>query len=155
LTATYRNSSISFSYPENWQLSESDSESDASASQISLETPAGGLWLLYHSPASTDSEKAVREVMQAINEQFSDVEWSESNEPFYGFQSSGFDGFFYSLDLLIQSRVRVFKTLDRTFLVLVQSESREFDQMEPVFNAITLSLLRSNSALRSEAEETA
>lgn len=153
MTATYKNGSVSFLYPENWLLSESETDPDTSSNQVTLETPTGGMWLLFVSSAATDSQNAIREVQAAIDEQFEDIEWNEANEPFHGYDSSGLDGFFYSLDLLVCSRIRVFKTLDRLFLILVQSESRELDKNSDVFDAITLSLLQSTSAFRFVADQ--
>lgn len=90
----------------------------------------------------------MNEAIQAINEQFEDVEWSEVKESFYGFETAGFDAFFYSLDLLICARIRSFKTLDRTLVIVIQSESRELEKASDVYDAITLSLLQSLSKAR-------
>ena len=91
----------------------------------------------------------MREAVQAIDGQFEDVEWSDVSEHFFGFETSGFDGFFYSLDLLICTRIRSFKTLDRTIVIVIQSESRELEQVSAVYDAISLSLLQSLSKSRS------
>src|SRR5262245_45333928 len=92
LPATYQSNDLRFLYPENWQLSESDSDALESASEVSLESPSGGLWALYSYPASADVTRAVGEIISAINEQYDDVEWNEANEPFHGYDTSGYDG---------------------------------------------------------------
>lgn len=144
MASTFQHGNLSFLYPENWLLSEVDS-GDESSLQVMLESPTGGMWMLSATPAATNAAAAIDEAVDAINAQFEDVEWSEVKQPFYGFEAVGADGFFYSLDLLICAQIRSFKTLDRTIVVVIQSESRDFDKTSPVYDAITLSLLKSLS----------
>ncbi len=147
LTSTFQRGNLIFLYPENWLLSESDSSDDSSI-HVTLESPGGGLWILSATTASTDSAAAMAEALKAVNEQFDDVEWLEISEPFYGFETTGWDGLFFSLDLLVCAKIRSFKTLDRTVVILIQAESRELEQGSDVFDAITLSLLQSLSKAR-------
>ena len=72
LTSTYQRGNLSFLYPENWLLSESDSSDDASL-QVTLESPGGGLWILSATSASTDTAAAMAEALKAVHEQFEDT----------------------------------------------------------------------------------
>ena len=145
LTASYSDGRLSFLYPENWILSEADGDEspDELNRQVSLESPGGGLWWMQSSLASERSEDRVAEVKAALDEQYENIEWNDVQASFHGFACSGCDGFFYSLDLMICARIRAFTTLDRSILILVQSESRELERLGPVYDAISLSLLQS------------
>ena len=151
MTATYTNGNISFLYPENWSISESEEDAADGTSHVTLESPGGGFWYMFSSPASANSKNAVREVMAGIEDQFEGIEWNQTTEPFHGIETTGFDGFFYALDLLICARIRVFKTLDRLFVILVQSENSELDRLAMVYDAITMSLLQSTAPVRQTA----
>lgn len=148
MTATYRGGNLSFLYPENWRISESDADWTDGTNQVTLEGPTGGLWIMHALAAGADAAEVIREIMSAINACYEGVEWSEVDAPLFGFESSGHDGYFYSLDLLVCVRIRTFRSLDRTVIVVVQSESRDFDRLEDVYNAITLSLCQSMAAVR-------
>jgi hypothetical protein len=50
------------------------------------------------------------------------------------------------LDLLVEAKVRCLKTPSALLLWHYQAESREFDEMEPVFQAIATSLLSTQVA---------
>jgi hypothetical protein len=143
LTATYQNGSLSFMYPENWLLSETDGTQGDASVQITLESPAGGLWILSASNDRADAVALIDEAKKAIDDQFEDVEWSEHHQMFHGHETMGLDGYFYSLDFLVCAKIRRFQTLDRTLVVVIQSESRALDKESDVYDAITLSLLRS------------
>lgn len=152
MTATYQFGQLSLLYPENWLLSETDSIADDRSVQLTLEAPSGGLWMLSTAPASADISALIREASQAIGDQFDDVEWSEFDQDFFGHRATGVDGFFYSLDLLICAKIRCFKTLDHTIVVVIQSESRALEKDSDVFDAITLSLLQSSKTVRASTQ---
>ena len=53
----------------------------------------------------------------------------------------GYDINFYCLDLTNTALVRSFRAGERTCMILCQADDREFAEIEPVFRAITMSLL--------------
>lgn len=55
----------------------------------------------------------------------------------------GYDVSFSYVDLLSSASVRAFHHGEQTYLVLSQAEDHEFPQVEPVFRAMTLSLIAS------------
>ena len=62
-------------------------------------------------------------------------------------EAVGYDMDFCCLDFIITSRTRSFRLGNWTLLMLCQAENREFEQLEDVFHAITLSLFnRPNGA---------
>ena len=82
------------------------------------------------------------EILKGINEQYD--ESAESNpvvEAMGRFNAVGHDTFFFCLDLLITNRMRCVESGNHKLLITWQAENREFDTIEPVFRAITISLL--------------
>lgn len=143
MPATYQHDHFSFQYPENWLLSVSDSTAEGVGHHVSLESPSGGMWMLSAMPPSADAERLIAEAKQAIDDQYDEVDWSSSEPVFFGHDTQGLDGYFYSLDLLIAVRIRSFRTLDHLFVIVTEGESRDFDAHGQVYDAICLSLLRS------------
>jgi hypothetical protein len=78
-----------------------------------------------------------------MREEYEGLETLEVSERLAGVDSSGCDMCFYCLDFLVNARVLATRALGKTLLILWQAEDREFDQLEPVFRAITISLLQS------------
>ena len=77
--------------------------------------------------------------------EFTDFEAEPASETVEGFELSGFDMNFYCLDLTNTALVRGFRTSDSTCIILYQAEDRDFATVEPVFRAITISLLRAQA----------
>ncbi|HVW36950.1 MAG TPA: hypothetical protein VHB99_06580, partial [Pirellulales bacterium] len=62
-------------------------------------------------------------------------------ETIAGQELLGWDMNFYCLDLTNTAQVRGFGTDEATYLIFCQADDREFEEVEPVFAAITRSLL--------------
>jgi hypothetical protein len=58
----------------------------------------------------------------------------------------GFDMNFYCLDLTNTARVRTLETPDAIYLIVCQAEDREWDEISPVFDAMTMSFVAAASA---------
>jgi hypothetical protein len=54
----------------------------------------------------------------------------------------GYDMDFYCLDFVISANVRAARVGQRVYVISCQAETREFDELSPVFKAMTISLLR-------------
>ena len=81
------------------------------------------------------------EILNSINEQYESTESSVVVEDMGNFHAAGHDTFFFYLDLLIANRMRCVESGNHKLLITWQAENREFDKIEPVFRAITVSLL--------------
>ena len=139
MTAVYEKHDVRFMYPENWRLSE---DNDGRVPwEISLETPEGGLWSVSIFPAETDPQDLIKKSVEALKQQYEDVEVNELTTDFSGFQSTGFDAYFYCLDFLVTAQIRVIQAERYTYVFYDQAESREFDNNSQVFQAIATSLL--------------
>jgi hypothetical protein len=63
-----------------------------------------------------------------------------------GVPAAGYEVHFYVGALVAAARIRVFERDSALVLLLCQAEDREFDRLEPVFEAMTVSLLQQHHA---------
>ena len=127
-------------YPENWLLTEGG---DSPPYQVAFESPSGSMWILHAESPETNAQQLIEKTQKTFEAQYEDVEWTPATETFEGFNAIGANGLFYSLDFLVTVKIRAISTDDFTYLLVTQSESRDFDKLEPVFSAMTISLLKS------------
>lgn len=138
---TYSEGSIQFIYPENWKVSDADSNEDTWQT-VTLESPGGAEWTIYRHPSDADGKQICDDVIEAITTEYSMVD--ESND--YQTQIDGqvLEGtqlYFYFLDLLVTVVCYFITTGDSTFVFVYQGEDREYDENEEVIRALTLSVI--------------
>ena len=143
MTAIYNKHGIEFLYPENWTLTEEIQSEDIP--EITLESPAGSIWSVSLFPGSANPAELLETSAAALRDQYDDLELTEFQGNLDAFATQGFDAHFYCLDFLVTSQARTFPVHDYILHVFCQAESREFDSVNEVFDAITLSLLKSGS----------
>lgn len=139
MTAVFEQHGLRIQYPENWELQQH--QAGGQAVEIQIVAPSGAFWSLLAFDRSADAEKLMQEILRSINEQYESAESNPVVEVMGRFNASGHDTFFFYLDLLITHRMRCIESGDHKLLITWQAENREFDQIEPVFQAITVSLL--------------
>jgi hypothetical protein len=139
MTACYDRSGIRFLYPENWQIT--DEEISRDGFSLSVQSPESAFWSLNVYEAERDPGSLVDAVLKSMEGEYEGMESSAITERFGEIESLGYDMCFYCLDFVVDSRVMAGRALGRTLLILWQAEDREFDRLEPVFRAMTLSLL--------------
>lgn len=144
MTARYDRSGIRFQYPENWKIV--DEQFDGFPRSVCVQAPSGAFWSLDIHPFSVRSEDILREMVAAITDDYDDVESELVEEVIEEFEAIGADLFFSCLDFVIKARLRSFKSGHATYVMLYQAEDRDFDQFEPVFRAMTHSLLHTQTA---------
>ena len=146
MTVHYQKSGIRFLYPENWQIT--DEQLDASPLSVSVQSPDSAFWqlMIYESPMEPRS--LLDQVLTSMQAEYEGVESAVIHDQFADVESLGYDMCFYCLDFLVNARALAAQARGKTILVLWQAEDREFDRLEPVFRAMTISLLgrRSESA---------
>jgi len=139
MVATYDRHGISFVYPENWEFSEEFQDADTHC--VTLQSPGSGFWMLQALQTSKSPELLAAEALQSVKQEYEDVEVARIDEEIEGVRSVGYDLLFYCLDFIVSSSVRSFSLDGRRFLLLWQAEDKEFQKINPVFAAITMSLL--------------
>lgn len=144
--AIYDKHNLNFMYPENWALNEqAPDEIEGAPREISLESPSGSMWVLHVFEQGTDPNEVLDLVVQGLDQQYEDFEFAMSSaDEILGNPIISGEANFYCLDFLVTAKVQVIDASDQVFCVLNQAESRDFDQMNQVFLAITTSLLQSD-----------
>jgi hypothetical protein len=134
---------IQFLYPENWTLDQQEAVEGENA--VTVYSPEGAFWSVMLHPRVIDPRDLTFEVLSAMKKEFTDFEAEPSHETIEGIDLVGYDMNFYCLDLTNTALVRGFRTADATCIILYQAEDREFASIEPVFRAMTTSLLRAQA----------
>ncbi len=92
-------------------------------------------------PAHLDPRELARTAMQTMKQDYTDFEAEATSETIAGTDTVGFDINFYCLDLTNTAVVRGFRTAQASCVVVWQAEDHDYAPLEPVFRAITTSLL--------------
>jgi hypothetical protein len=137
MPAIFDNQSIRFQYPENWSLD----ESEVSENTVTVYSPGGAFWSLVWRDLSEDPHELAVEALQALKKEYPETESEPANDVIGGGELSGFDVSFYYLDLINTALIRAFRTPTASCLLLCQAEDREFRELEPIFQAMTASIL--------------
>lgn len=139
MPATFDKLGIHFLYPDNWTLAEEQREDLSHC--VTVETPGGGYWELRIFSARMNPAKLAAQVLQAMRDEYADLEAQAITEDLDDVRAVGYDMTFFCLDFVVISQIRCLCVGARTFVLTYQAESREFDRQRPVFEAMTHSLL--------------
>jgi len=145
MPAVYENHGIRFLYPENWSLM--DEELDGWPRSVTIQSEHTSFLSLHAYPARQDTAPLIDQVIESIREVYPDLEVLEADDQVGDINTWGVDICFFYLDLLVEAKVRSLKTPTYTLIWHYQAESREFEEMEPVFNAVVASLLQTQVPL--------
>ncbi len=140
MPALYEHQGIRFYYPENWSLV--DEELEVWPRSVTVQSEATSFFSLHVYPAKQAMAEVIDTVIDTIREVYPDLEILEGKEKLGDVQARGVDICFFFLDLLVEAKIRAIQTPTYTLVWHYQAESREFEQMEPVFQAIATSLLQ-------------
>jgi hypothetical protein len=143
MPAVFDKLGIHFLYPENWVLDEQ--EALEGGKSVSVNSPAGAFWSIMLADRTVDPRELTLAALQTMKQEYEDFEAEPASETIAGTQLAGFDMNFYCLDLTNTALVRGFRLRRATCVVLCQAEDRDFAAAEPVFRAITTSLVTADS----------
>jgi hypothetical protein len=146
MPAVFDKLGIRFLYPENWTL---ETGPDLEEEGVTVYSPDGGFWSLVVREGRPDPLKMADLALQALRAEYEQLDSEEVEETVEGQDLIGYDVNFYCLDLTNTGQIRVFRRADRTYLLLWQAEDRDLDRAEPVFYAMTRSLLLNGQPPRS------
>ncbi len=138
MPAIFSKSGVRFSYPDSWTLDEAEADG---AQTVSVASPGGAFWWLVIHPQGADVAQMARAVLEGLRGSYDNLDAEGVVEVIAEQETVGYDINFICLDLVSTARVRGFQTSDASYVVLYQAEDREFEQVEPVFQAITTSLI--------------
>jgi hypothetical protein len=148
MPAVFENYGLKFVYPENWKLLE---EGEHWPKEVCVESPSGAQWTLHLYEPAKDPKQLVQGAREAIEEEYEQVEAEYVQEPIGAAVAEGYNLTFFYLDLLVICQARSFTWGNRTLLMISQAEDRDFQELDRVFQAMTLSLLPSLGEAASEA----
>ncbi len=131
---------VSFQYPDNWSLD--DSQTKSGEGEVTVYSPGGAFWSLAVYAGDQDAAKLAAEALEALKKEYPDADVEPVTQTIAGRDLAGYDLNFFYLDLTNTALVRSLKTPQRCYVIVCQAEDREFDRIEPVFRAITTSLLQ-------------
>ena len=137
---------ISFQYPDNWTLDEDDAL--AGRKSVTVYSPGGAFWTVSVDPAGTEPSKLARAAVDAMKQEYEELEAEQTRETIVGREMIGYDLNFYYLDLTNTASVRCLRNDRATYTVFCQAEDREFDRLRKVFLAMTISFLENLQQLR-------
>jgi hypothetical protein len=140
MAAIFDKLGISFLYPENWKLDESEALEGNQV--VSVYSPGGSFWSIMIHPPGTAPEKLAATALKAMRQQYDELDADEVRETIAGQDLVGYDMNFYCLDLTNTAQVRSFDTPEAAYVIFCQADDREFAEIEEIFRAITTSLLR-------------
>jgi hypothetical protein len=145
---------VKFLYPDNWTVAPREDQEGEQG--VTLETPGGGFVAIEVIPAG-DTEEIVDRIVQAIREDYEEVERDETTLERLPVGASVTDLRFYYLDLLVVSRIVILpdpsngsalaesalaesalaeSAAGQKLMIQLQAESRDFDKNAPVLEAI-------------------
>lgn len=140
MPAVYDEHGIRFAFPENWSL-DAPGES-AGEMTVTVTSPGTAFWSLSVYPGDVRPAELLAEALAAMQAEYPALEFDDAEEEIEEQLLVGYDLNFFYLDLCNTATVRGFFRGGSTFLLLCQAEDHELAEAEPVFRAITASLLR-------------
>jgi hypothetical protein len=130
-------------YPENWTILEEGSEPvSGQRSEVTLESPDGGLFTLMAPSRESQLEQLLEQASQAMGGEYDELEQEPLTDCQLPAEAVGVDHRFYYLDLLITCRTIAFRHRGQPFVAQLQAEDRLFERLEPVYRAMLISLIR-------------
>jgi hypothetical protein len=140
MPATFDKMGIAFQYPENWTLDEEDAVTGRHS--VTIYSPGGGFWTVAMHPPGMGPAELVRAAVSAMRQEYEEVEREDIRQTLAGHDLVGCDLNFFYLDLTNTACIRGLRVERATVVIFYQAEDREFVALRPVFEAMTLSLVR-------------
>lgn len=140
----FQSDELQFAYPENWTLFVNDGDEhsgEEETNEVTLQSPNSSQLTIVLHEKFEDSDELLARAVDAFKTDYEDLEIDEASHAVAGFELVGFDITFFYLDLLVVVELRIVEREDDKVLLMIQSESREFDENRRLFEAITLSML--------------
>jgi hypothetical protein len=142
---------IHFQYPENWSLETDDAT--PGRQMVSLYSPGGAFWTVALTSAQDEPIELAKTALKTLEVEYDELDSETVEESVAGVDLVCFDVNFYCLDLTNTAWIRAGikessghggaddAPCPMRYLILCQAEDREFEQISPVFRAMTTSLL--------------
>lgn len=140
MPAKYSRDEIAFQYPENWEIDEDPPQGIPRT--ISITADDGAFWSATIYLADQPLKELQYQFVDTLESEYDDLEIDDIEFKLGDETILATDFQFYCLDFLVHSRLIVTTVGKHHVLIAWQAEDRDFDKLEPVFKAITFSLLQ-------------
>ena len=137
MSSVYRNSRLSFAYPENWAVDESQTDDGLT---VSLQSPDLMFVIVTVYEHSRTPVEIADEALDAMRDEYPDLESSPVREVIAKRTAVGHDVNFFSLDLTNTCWIRSLSAGDQSVLIFAQTNDSYLETGEQVFRAICASL---------------
>jgi hypothetical protein len=144
MPARFDSLGVSFQYPDNWRLD--DSDAILGRRSVTVYSPGGAFWSLSIHSGTLEPAKLAGAVVDAMRQEYDSLEAEETEESVAGIELFGYDMAFYCLDLTNTAHIRTVHFAYNTYAIYCQAEDREYGQVARVFHAMTYALLSSLNA---------
>lgn len=134
----YTGLGISLLFPETWKLDD-DAESEA----VTVESPEGAFLTVTKLPGQENVSEHVEQAIQTMESEYDEVEQEPLAKRLADRELTGVTQRFVYLDLIVTSCLLTVQGNTGTYLIQMQAEDRDMDQLEQVFDAILTSLCQS------------
>lgn len=139
MPARFNRLGISFQYPDNWTLDDTDAM--LGRHSVTVFSPGGAFWSVTVQPASADPDELIDAAVEAMKQEYEGLEAVDVCEKIAGHELSGKNLAFYCLDLTNTAQIRCLRIAQSIYMIFCQGDDREFERVESVFKAMTTSLL--------------
>jgi hypothetical protein len=144
MSGIYENFGLRLPYPENWTVE--DGHNSEWPESVVLQSPGSGFWSLSIHPTDSDGSELAAQVLNTLRQEYEEIEAESVRDKVGEVDASGFDLNFYCLDFVISGSLRVFRDSRRLYLTLYQAESREFENLSPIFRLLSACILNPDLA---------
>ncbi|MBX7166662.1 MAG: hypothetical protein K1X74_09985 [Pirellulales bacterium] len=142
MPAIFDRHGLHFLYPEDWTVEDNSDEAQAS---VTVYSPDGWYWSVNAFGKDADRDVLVEEAVRAFQSEYQGVDTYPVHEQIAERDLTGFDLDFIYLDLITRALIRAVRHGDQTLVIVCQAEDRQLARLEPVFRAMTTSLLQSDT----------
>ena len=112
------------------------------ANAVTVFSPGGAFWSVAIHAGSANPAKMAQAALDAMRMEYEGLEAEPVSQSIDGHELSGFDLNFFYLDLTSTAAIRSLQVDGTTYTIFFQAEDREYREIERVFAAMTVSLLR-------------
>ena len=134
MPATFDSFGIKFLYPDNWSVV--DRGEGEGEEGVTLELPSGGFFSIEREAEGQLADELIEDLLSSFEVEYGEVEREELPLDSQGDVERAVEFRFYYLDLLIISRMLILERREKSYVVQIQAESRDFESNEMVFHAI-------------------
>ena len=109
---------------------------------VSVISPEGGFWCVRRDQNEMPHDIVLQQAIDAMRDVYPDLEVEPVVEHVAGERLSGVDMHFFCLDLTGTAAFRIWQTIHGRYVIFSQAEDAQLPHCQPIFQAITASLIQ-------------